>query len=75
MLIGQQNVARILDKIFLTVLKEHPKIMPDIFYNMFKSSSKNVINFLSNKSNIFEDISVILKMPKIVFLKALVKNK
>ena len=64
-----------LDKIFLKVLKEHPKIMPDIFYNMFKSSSKNVINFLSNKSNIFEDISVILKMPKIVFLKALVKNK
>ena len=64
-----------LDKIFLNVLKEHPKIMPDIFYNMFKSSSKNVINFLSNKSNFFEDISVILKMPKIVFLKALVKNK
>ena len=49
--------------------------MPDIFYNMFKSSSKNIINFLSNKSNIFEDISVILKMPKIIFLKALVKNK
>ena len=64
-----------LDKIFLNVLKEHPKIMPDIFYNMFKSSPKNIINFLSNKSNFFEDISVILKMPKIVFLKALVKNK
>ena len=64
-----------LDKIFLNVLKEQPKIMPDIFYNMFKSSSKNIINFLSNKSNIFEDISVILKMPKIIFLKALVKNK
>ena len=45
--------------------------MPDIFFNMFKSNSKNIINFLSNKSNFFEDMSIILRMPKMIFLKAL----
>ena len=60
-----------LDQIFLKVLKKYPKKMPDIFFNMFKSNSKNIINFLSNKSNFFEDMSIILRMPKMIFLKAL----
>ena len=54
-----------LDKIFLRVLRNHPDRMPNIFYKMFKSSPNTVIKFLSNKSNIFEDISVISKMPKL----------
>jgi len=62
-----------LDKIFLRVLEKHPKKMPNIFYNMFKASSDTVIKFLSNKSNIAEDISVILKMPKRIFISALIK--
>ena len=60
-----------LDKIFLKVLKDNPEKMPSIFYKMFQSSSSTVIKFLSNRSNIFEDISIILKMPKLIFFKAL----
>jgi lycopene beta-cyclase len=60
-----------LDKIFLKVLENHPEKMPNIFFNMFKTSSTTVIKFLSNKSNIFEDIKIISKMPKLVFMKAL----
>ena len=45
--------------------------MSDIFFNMFKTSPKTVIKFLSNKSNILEDLSIILKMPKWTFIKAL----
>ncbi len=60
-----------LDKIFLKVLKNNPEKMPSIFYKMFQSSSSTVIKFLSNRSNIFEDISIILKMPKLIFFKAL----
>ena len=45
--------------------------MPKIFFNMFKASSNSIIKFLSNKSNIFEDINIILKMPKLIFIKAL----
>ena len=45
--------------------------MPDIFFKMFKASPKTVIKFLSNKSNFFEDLSVIFKMPKLTFIKAL----
>jgi len=58
-----------LDKIFLNVLKSHPDKMPEIFFNMFKAPPKKVIKFLSNKSNIFDDLSIILKMPKWIFVK------
>ena len=58
-----------LDNIFLNVLKNYPNKMPKIFLNMFKASSKTVIKFLSNKSNIFEDLGIILKMPKWIFIK------
>ena len=60
-----------LDKIFLKVLEKHPEKMPKIFFTMFKTSSNTVIKFLSNKSNIFEDINIIRKMPKLIFIKAL----
>ena len=60
-----------LDKIFLKVLKDYPERMPKIFFDMFKTSSSTIIKFLSNKSNIFEDLLIILKMPKWIFLKKL----
>ena len=58
-----------LDKVFLKVLRNNPNKMPKIFYKMFNCSANTVINFLSNKSNIYEDISIISKMPKLIFLK------
>ena len=45
--------------------------MPKIFFEMFKASSNSVIKFLSNKSNIFEDIKIVRKMPKLIFIRAL----
>jgi len=62
-----------LDKIFLKVVEKHPEKMPEIFFKMFNGSSNTVIKFLSNKSNIFEDFSIISKMPKKTFIKALFK--
>ena len=60
-----------LDEIFLRVLEKHPEKMSNIFFKMFKASPKTVIKFLSNKSNFFEDLSIILRMPKLTFIKAL----
>ena len=60
-----------LDKVFLKVLEKYPEKMPKVFSNMFKTSSNTIIKFLSNKSNIFEDIVIISKMPKLIFLRAL----
>ena len=62
---------RFLDEIFLRVLKKHPEKMPNIFSKMFNSSYGSAIKFLSNKSNIFDDISIILKMPKWIFIKSI----
>ena len=63
-----------LDNIFLNVLKNNPEKMPDIFFNLFKTSSETVIKFLSNKSSLFEDLLIIAKMPKWIFIKALFKK-
>ena len=60
-----------LDKIFLRVLKKHPDKMPDIFFKMFKTSPNTIIKFLSNKSNFMEDLIIIFKMPKLIFLREL----
>ena len=60
-----------LDNIFLKVLKKNPERMAQIFYKIFNGYPNTAINFLSNKSNILEDISIISKMPKWVFLKQL----
>ena len=62
-----------LDNIFLKVLEETPEKMPGILFNMFKASPNVIIKFLSNKSNILEDLFIILKMPKLTFIKALFK--
>ena len=58
-----------LDKIFLKVLKKNSSQMGDIFYKMFNSSPSTVINFLSNKSSLFEDLEIISKMPKWMFIR------
>ena len=60
-----------LDKIFLRVLEKYPEKMPNIFLEMFNGSTNTVIKFLSNKSNFFEDLSIIFKMPKWTFIRAL----
>jgi len=73
-LFGIQKKYQFLDKIFLRVIKKNSENMPDIFFKMFSSSSNAVIKFLSNKSNILEDFSIILKMPKWTFIKALFRN-
>ncbi|WP_435148595.1 lycopene cyclase family protein [Candidatus Pelagibacter bacterium nBUS_32] len=58
-----------LDKIFLNVLKNNSPEMGNIFYKMFNCTPSTVINFLSNKSNLLEDLSIVSKMPKWMFLK------
>jgi len=61
----------LLDNIFLKVLRNNPEKMPNIFYKMFRCSPNTVIKFLSNKSSVMEDINIIGKMPKLIFIKAL----
>ena len=70
--IGQKY--KFLDNIFLKVLRNNPEKMPNIFYKMFKCSPNTVIKFLSNKSNFLEDINIIFKMPKLIFIKALLNQ-
>ena len=65
------NKYQFLDKIFLKVLSNNQQKMPEVFYRMFSARNSSIINFLSNKSNIIEDIQIISKMPKWMFVKEL----
>ena len=56
----------------MRVLKNNSNEMGNIFFKVFNSKPKTAINFLSNKSSFFEDLEVILKMPKWKFLKELI---
>ncbi len=60
-----------LDKIFLRVIQNYPGEMRNIFSSMFKVNAAKIIKFLSNESNIFDDISIILKIPKKFFIRSL----
>ena len=61
-----------LDNIFLKVLYKNPKLMPGIFYNMFTANNEKVVKFLSNRSNFIDDMHIIMKMPKMIFIKELI---
>jgi len=66
---------KFLDNIFLRVMEKYPEKMPNIFLKMFSVKTNTAIKFLSNKSNIIEDLSIILKMPtKWIFIKAIFKK-
>lgn len=68
--IGQRY--RVLDRIFLRVMKGNPELMPEVFDRFFRTSPEAVIPFLSNRGTLAGDASAILGMPKMPFLKALV---
>ena len=67
-----QSKYDFLDKILLKVLKNNSAEMGNIFFKVFNTKSKTAINFLSNKSNFFEDLEIILKMPKWKFFKEII---
>ena len=56
------------------VLYKNPKLMPGIFYNMFTANNEKVVKFLSNKSNFIDDVHIIMKMPKMIFIKELIQK-
>ena len=68
---GLLNLYELNFYFFLKVLEKHPEKIPNIFFNMFSAPSNTVIKFLSNKSNIIQDLSIISKMPKITFIKSI----
>ena len=61
-----------LDDIFIKVLLEKKGSMHEVFFDLFKKNkTKDIVKFLSNTSNWFEDLKIILSMPKLIFIKKL----
>jgi len=63
-----------LDKIFLSVIRSSPHEAPEIFRVFFtKVPIASVIRFLSDQARFFDYLLVILRLPKFVMLKGLIK--
>lgn len=62
------------DQIFLGVLKDQNHLMPDIFHSMYKKNSiQAIFRFLDGESSIAEDTRMIANLPKLPFLKSLLR--
>ena len=63
------------DSLFLTIIKDKPQVMKPIFTKLFKHNSiKNIFLFLDEQSSLLQDIRIFTRLPKLPFLKALLKN-
>lgn len=62
------------DLLLLDILYRHNEMGSTIFSSLFrKGNPKLIFKFLDEETNLFEDLKVILKCPKIPFIKALLQ--
>ena len=66
----RSELATILDRIFLSFLKRHPKAAPKVFFNLFKRvPPHHLIPFLSDKADLLDMAKVIFAMPTLPFIR------
>lgn len=69
------NKFNFYDALFVDVLYTDNNLGKEIFSSMFTKVNPNLIlKFLDEKTNLFEDLQIILACPKLPFLKALFKK-
>ena len=63
------------DRLFLSIIKNKPQMMKTIFLKLFKHNSTNkILLFLDEQTTLLQDISIFFWLPKVPFLKALLKK-
>ncbi len=63
---------RMMDQVFLAVLRSHPEIAPELFFRFFKNvATPRVIRFLSGHPTWLDCLKIIAAMPAGVFLAEL----
>lgn len=61
---------KLLDKVFLRFMSEHPEECPEVYFRMFTSLTPDtLVRFLTEKSTLSDDLRLVLAMPKMPFLK------
>lgn len=63
------------DLLFIDVLYQNNAIGSKVFSSLFKKGNPvQIFKFLDDESSFFEDLKIILKCPKVPFVKALIKR-
>ncbi|CAN5740346.1 lycopene cyclase family protein [soil metagenome] len=65
---------KLLDKVFLRFMNEHPEKCPAVYRQMFTGLPPDtLVRFLTEKSTLSDDLRLVLAMPKMPFLKIAVR--
>ncbi len=72
----EKKILYFMDKFFIRILLKNTTLGPDIFFHFFSRVSPEIfIKFMNGKTNILENIKVILSMPSKIFLDFLIRRK
>lgn len=65
---------KLLDKIFLRFMKEHPEKCPGVYRRMFEGLPPDtLVRFITEKSSLLDDLRLVLAMPKAPFMRIAVR--
>jgi lycopene beta-cyclase len=63
------------DSLLIKIITEQPKLIKVIFTKLFiRNSMKDVLRFLDEKTNLWQDIRIFMNLPKLPFLRALISK-
>jgi lycopene beta-cyclase len=63
------------DALLLRIIAKQPKLIKGIFTNLFvHNSMKDILLFLDEKTSLWQDLKIFIHLPKLPFLKAILKH-
>lgn len=73
---GSSYRFRVYDMMLLSILDQHPQIGIQIFHDLFKKNSMELVfKFLDEKTNIIEELKIFSTLPYLPFLKSIVRMR
>ncbi|MEM1283245.1 MAG: lycopene cyclase family protein [Chlamydiota bacterium] len=64
------QLDRLMDELFLRLMKAEPELMPNIFLQLFQTNTpEKVVRFLQSDGGIFDHLHVVSLLPKLTFLR------
>ena len=67
-------LTRLMDRLFLDVLRNHPERGPELFMRLFdRAPSPRIVRFLSDRSTVLDRVAVAAALPTGLFLRQLMR--
>ena len=68
-------LTRLMDRLFLDVLRSHPERGPELFIRLFgRAATPRIVRFLSDRCSFFDRVAVAAALPTGLFLRQLLRS-